>query len=79
LIFAQNLDPPSIHISKEHLLSVPKRLCRYMMIEFRSPKGMYQQQPGHMADNDALCNWANIGQEQLRIVHDAFLRYLNYS
>jgi hypothetical protein len=30
-----------------------------------------------MADNDALCDWAGIGQEQLHIVYDHFLCYLD--
>jgi hypothetical protein len=59
------------------LLSVPQRLYRFMMNEFISPKGKNQPQRGHMANNDALCDWAGRGQEQLRIVHDHFLHYLH--
>jgi hypothetical protein len=48
-----------------------------MMHEFISPKGKYQPQRDHMADNDALYDWVSVGQEQLRIVHDHFLHYLD--
>jgi hypothetical protein len=48
-----------------------------MIQEFISPKGKYQPQHGRMADNDALCDWAGIGQEQLHIVYDHFLCYLD--
>jgi hypothetical protein len=48
-----------------------------MMNEFLSPKGKYQPPRAHMVDNVALCDWASIGQEQLHIVHDHFLHYLD--
>jgi hypothetical protein len=48
-----------------------------MLLEFISPKGMYQPHHVHMADNDALCDWTCIGQEHMRIVHDHFVHYLN--
>jgi hypothetical protein len=59
------------------LLSVPQRLCRFMMHVFILPKGRYRPQHGHVANNDALCDWDGIGQQQLRFVHDHFLHYLD--
>jgi hypothetical protein len=50
-----------------------------MMHQFISPKSLYQQKPGHMVDNAALCNWAGEGQDTLGIVHEHFLHYLKYS
>jgi hypothetical protein len=77
-MFDHNLNPLSIHISEEQLLTISKRLCRFMMHEFISPKVLYQQ-PSHMGDNTALCDWTGIGQDKLCIVHDHFLHYLKYS
>jgi hypothetical protein len=48
------------------------------MHHFILPKGLYHQ-PGHMADNADLCDWAGTGQEKLCIVHDHFQYYLNSS
>jgi hypothetical protein len=53
-----------------------ERLCRFMMHQFISPKGLYHQ-PGHMANNAALYDWVGIGQNKLHIVHNHFLHYLN--
>jgi hypothetical protein len=79
LIFTHNCDLPSIHISEQQLLTTPERLCRFMMHYFISPKGLYRQKPGHMADNAALCVWAGVGQDKQHIVHEYFLHYLKYS
>jgi hypothetical protein len=79
LIFAQNRDPSSIPILEQQLIAISKRLCRFMMHHFISPKGLYQQKPGHMVDNVVLCDWAGEGQDKLCIVHEHFLHYLKYS
>jgi flavorubredoxin len=48
-----------------------------MMHVFILPKGRYRPQHGHVANNDALCDWDGIGQQQLHFVHDHFLHYLD--
>jgi hypothetical protein len=59
LIFAQNPDPSSNdHLPDIELITISERLCRFIMYEFISPKGMYHQDSGHMADNPTLCDWA---------------------
>jgi hypothetical protein len=46
-----------------------------MMHQFISLKGLYHQ-PGHVASNSNLCDWAGTGQAKLCIVHDHFQHYL---
>jgi hypothetical protein len=79
LNFGKNRDPTSIHISEQQLITISERLCRFMMHQFISPKGLYQQKPTLMSDNAALCDWAGEGQDMLRIVHEHFLHYIKYS
>jgi hypothetical protein len=47
-----------------------------MMHEFLSPKGRYDQDNGHMADNAALCGWAGESQDKLHIIRQHFEHYL---
>jgi hypothetical protein len=42
------------------------------------PKTLYQQ-PAHMVGNATQYDWASIGKDKLRIVHDHFLHYFIYS
>jgi hypothetical protein len=76
LIFAQNPDPPSIHLPEEQLITIYERLCHFMMHEFISPKCRYHLDNGHIANNVALCDWAGESQDKLRIVHKHFEHYL---
>jgi hypothetical protein len=76
LIFAQNQDPPSIHLQEEQFITIFERLYRFMMHEFISSKGRYHLDNGHMADNVALCDWAGESQDKLRIIHKHFEHYL---
>jgi hypothetical protein len=47
-----------------------------MMHEFISPKDSYHQDNGHMADNPAICDWADKSQRKLSIVKEYFEHYL---
>jgi hypothetical protein len=69
LISAQNPDPSSNdHLSDTELITISERLCRFMMHEFISPKDMYHQDNGCIADNPALCDWVSESQSELHIV-----------
>jgi hypothetical protein len=47
-----------------------------MMHEFISPKDMYHQDSGNMADNPTLCDWSGESQSKLHIVKEYFEHYL---
>jgi hypothetical protein len=76
LIFAQNQDPPRIHLLEDQLITISKILCRFTIHEFISPKCRYHPDIGNMADNAALCDWASESQDNLRIVYKHFEHYL---
>jgi hypothetical protein len=75
LIFAQNPNPPSIHLLEDQLITISERLCHFMMHEFILPKGRYHPNNGHMIDNATLCDWTSESQDKLHIIHQHFEHY----
>jgi hypothetical protein len=69
--FQKPEDPPTIHLTDEKIMSIPERICRFMMQKFISPEGAYQKH-GHMSGFADLCDWTNEGQSKLCQVNDKF-------
>jgi hypothetical protein len=48
-------------LSDKELLTVPSRLCHFLMYEYVSPRGQFHISDGHMAQFPMLCDYIQQG------------------
>jgi hypothetical protein len=51
-------------MSDEELLTIPSRLCHFLMREYISPCGRFHIPDGHMAQFPVLCDYIEQGRAQ---------------
>jgi hypothetical protein len=51
-------------MSDEELLTIPSRLCHFLMHEYISPRGKFHILDGHMTQFPALCDYIQQGRAQ---------------
>jgi hypothetical protein len=59
-------------MSDEELLTIPSRLCSFLMREYMSLLGVFHIPNGHMAQFSALCDYMLQGRAQQAETHKKF-------